>query len=66
MHRACRVASLLLVLTLISSLCAAAPRPLEGLVVKVVDGADHSWWGRTDELAALVSEFVTTALSLER
>src|SRR5437879_1098743 len=34
-------------------------------VVKVVDGADHSWWGRTDELAALVSEFVTTTLGLE-
>jgi alpha/beta superfamily hydrolase len=46
---------------------ADAVRQLESpnCAVKVVDGADHAWWGRTDELAKLVSDFVTATFGLE-
>ena len=34
--------------------------------VAAIDGADHSWWGRTDELASLTSEFIAATFHLER
>ncbi|RUS35202.1 Alpha/Beta hydrolase protein [Jimgerdemannia flammicorona] len=35
-----------------------AARRRDGLVVREVEGADHFWWGREDEVAEIVDEFL--------